>query len=534
MKSFNFFNIVKQVLNESFQDYEYHFTNFYTAYSICKSNRIPLAPTLGKGTERHINGNNIFFLSLTRRRNGEVGYSSHRNVRIVFDGNKLNTQFKGKAIDYWGNSMGKNEMYRKLYNYDERKANPSIPIKYKNDLSDENLKQFYQNPFQRKDGETYDQFVERMRKNIPGAKYSRDESEDRLLTKKPFIDNANRYIISIDILIDPTKERDIINARTIYNTAYFHDKINIFDNKQDFNSLNGKNINSKFDFGKWDKHGEFYDLGERHLSDNIDYTEIDKGIQLLANFFKFLSFYNFISKGKRRGTEIKQMLQRGGLTDYIHHISEIIKESDMGLYGWSEVSEWNYFFRLIQEAYEMRSENGAELVRFFSDWYKKMGFKNEDNFKNKLQSIKQGNTTDDFDYHTKKTFLVYGRTIIPYPQKTDFWKVIKANDRYDKEYFTDGIEEYMNEHNIPMQGGQERFHKYMQHLWRKCSVSYMMNLLDKITGNGNEYLKAWYGKGMEEKTLDLWDAYKYYLPGYTLMDYKENENEIKQLFRKNN
>lgn len=525
MQNFNFNNIVKNVLKESFNDLEYHFTGFNTAYEICKNNTIPLAPSLGKAAERGMNGNRLYFMSFTRRRNGKVGYSRGRNVRIAFDGTLLNQQFKAKAVDYWGDSMGKQSMYRKLYNYDEREQakenDKKIPsIKYNNAQSPENLTRFG-----KKKDESDEDYQKRQEHEVYDAYNSQFESEDRLFTNKPYIENAFKYILSIDILIDPSKKNEIIQARNIYFTD-FKKKVRIYDNEHDFNSINGKTINDKFE---WE--GEYNELGKHSLDDNTMYTRSYHGIDILADFFIFLYHNKFVDK-KNIASTIRKMLQNGNLPYYERQINKILKEVEKGINNlWWTYTDTEYakFFKLIQDAYEMRTEKGQEIVRFLTDWYKMQGFKSTQDFIKKLNYNINPNNLDLYDNQVKKKFLTYdNRIIILNPDTEDFWKVIGYNEDYEKEYITQPIENYVYENNIPIIGDEDKFHKYMQHIQRKCTVAQMIELLNKITGNAYEWLSNELGREFKVKTLDCFTAeYDYHLPGF---GWKQRDKE-RQIIR---
>lgn len=119
---FSFSNIVRQVLNESFQDFEYHFTSLDNLVRICQTGRIPLSHTYAKGAEIGINKNHTFYLSLTRVKDGRVGYSKPYTCRICFDGKALATRFKGGAINYWNGLGDKQQYYRNLVT--RREINP--------------------------------------------------------------------------------------------------------------------------------------------------------------------------------------------------------------------------------------------------------------------------------------------------------------------------------------------------------------------------------------------------------------------------
>jgi hypothetical protein len=126
------------------------------------------------------------------------GYGRHHgNVAIVLDGRKLNYTFKGFATDYW-NWSTKMKDYKTLGDYT-------------NALKSE-------------------------------------ENEDRIVTNKPYIDNANNYIIEIHILIGENNDKDqIIEIETLcknYNIlVFFYTDENSFKLQNKIKSIKLSDIN---------------------------------------------------------------------------------------------------------------------------------------------------------------------------------------------------------------------------------------------------------------------------------------------------
>jgi len=163
------------ILSEGLSDILYHYTYINNLLSILKYNKFATSTNLGSSADAKKDKGRFYFFS-TQRTKGMSGYGSHHgNTAIVLDGRKLNYTFKGFATDYW--------------NWSKKRSD------YKN-ISD------YTNALQS------------------------EENEDRIVTNKPYIDNANKYIIEIHILINPdqvTKEtlNEIINLCQGYNIPVF-------------------------------------------------------------------------------------------------------------------------------------------------------------------------------------------------------------------------------------------------------------------------------------------------------------------------
>ena len=165
-------------LNERTSSVVYHWCSPETAWKILQSNRFSLMSTLFKGSESKLVGTSfkrMYYMSMTRNSKigmgGYAGSGSHR-VRLTLDGDRLNSRFHIKALDYWGQG-GKN---------------------------------FRMSGKMRDDGLIY-------------KDDSMTEAEDRLYSSKPFVDNALSYIKHIDICFDYDKvgEEYSSTLNTIYN-----------------------------------------------------------------------------------------------------------------------------------------------------------------------------------------------------------------------------------------------------------------------------------------------------------------------------
>lgn len=141
-------------ITESISDIAYHFTNVVKVQNILKNDTFYLSNVLGSKSDYVINRNHLFFLSTTRSK--KSGYVTG-NIKIVLDGRKLNNNFKSISVDYW--QYSKNPKH-----WSEQD--------YINALS--------------------------------------SEQEDRIVSNKPIIKNASKYIKAIHILIHPSFNYDSI------------------------------------------------------------------------------------------------------------------------------------------------------------------------------------------------------------------------------------------------------------------------------------------------------------------------------------
>jgi hypothetical protein len=176
-------------LNEGLSKILYHFTYIPYLINMLKINKFSTSSNLGSSADSNIDNGKFFFFS-TQRTNGLSGYGkNHGNVILVLDGEKLNQRYKGFPIDYWNWSKNPKD-------YDSVYA-------YKNALLSSEL-------------------------------------EDRIITDKPYIDNAKNYILEIhinikfrdNIVLNKSKFDFIVNSINV--PVYF------YDDDYNFRALNKK------------------------------------------------------------------------------------------------------------------------------------------------------------------------------------------------------------------------------------------------------------------------------------------------------
>ena len=102
-------NLYEQILAETLLPEEYHYTYLSYLLKIMQSDTLNLSSNIG--TSADAIGGKFFFLSLSRTGSPKLGYNAGYNglARIVFDGNKLNNNFKSIPVDYWGEKQRKFE-----------------------------------------------------------------------------------------------------------------------------------------------------------------------------------------------------------------------------------------------------------------------------------------------------------------------------------------------------------------------------------------------------------------------------------------
>ena len=205
-------NIIQSsLLNESLSDEIFHFTSIGNLAYIVKHNAFILSSVFYSATDFNIGEGYPFYMSFTRQFSNKFGYSQYKNsqdtnvknqlrVRIEVDGRALSSRYVGKPVNYHAYSVKNNKQQQEAGN-DVLKL---VQIR---------------------------------------------QSEDRLFSKKPIIENADRYIRRIDILYD---HGDRKNSEILYTLLRFmrnplyKNKIFIYANENDFNFYHNTNyINDK-------------------------------------------------------------------------------------------------------------------------------------------------------------------------------------------------------------------------------------------------------------------------------------------------
>ena len=153
----------------------YHFTKIDRLDNILKNNTLNLTHNLGSKVDEY--GNKIYYMSFTRLKSTKSGYGTKfinpNSVRITFDGTKLNNNYKFLPIYYYG-------------------------LKRTLDIM-----------------------------NRPNT----DETEDRLVSDKDIIPNANKYIKRIDVFVDSDGvfQSIIDNCKKLNIPIYFYDNLKDFE-----------------------------------------------------------------------------------------------------------------------------------------------------------------------------------------------------------------------------------------------------------------------------------------------------------------
>lgn len=313
------------LLNESLSSRLFHFCNIDAAYNILRINSFKLANVSQNKSDKRMNsfqydvddsGNPInktyeYYMCFSRTPSTSDGYVRQRRisdakwrdvlVRIEFDGNLLNTKYKGKAVNAFPNTK---ETFMSKKASDLFADGLYVYPKGKGDL-------------QKKEFNFSDET------KIPSI----FEHEDRLFSNKPTIENVKKYIKEVDILIDkkilydPNRFNNEM-AKISFVINCFNN-VHIYDNEKSFNTLNvrdSKNLDILFRNSK-ERKGDYQDVNikdfRKKYRDNLN-TKVNNELALpeLNNLAKLLPVFAFNSKNYK-GKYLKDAMKLGvyiGLT----------------------------------------------------------------------------------------------------------------------------------------------------------------------------------------------------------------------------
>ena len=161
-------SLIKKLLVEIATDEIYHFTRISNLLRIVQEDKLKTSTVLGSTSDERHNKGKYFFFSTQRSGHGKIGYGikGSSQVRLVMDGRRLSQRYKVKPVDYWMRS----------------RQPAGIPD---------------------------------MRDSIKANMMMGDEMEDRVMLDAGEIPNASTYISRIDILFDPTDEREATAVQEI-------------------------------------------------------------------------------------------------------------------------------------------------------------------------------------------------------------------------------------------------------------------------------------------------------------------------------
>lgn len=465
------------LLNESLSRTLYHISTISHAYGIVNDDTLYLTSVIGS-TADNTKSKGLYYMSFTRQKSTEFGYAyKYRDncARFEFDGEKLSFNFKGRPIDYWGESMGKQSYYsghKKNYSFNDKQHHTS------------------------------------------------NETEDRIIHTKPYILNAHKYIKRIDILINRDNKNDMHYSYLMLHSPLFSKKIFIYDNKNEFDKQSDKIINEEFnDFSYYEKYSDNMPINSLRGLNKFKYKD-------LIYYALYVIFDGEVEQ-KNIGRETSNILKKYNLEKYING-DLINKLKNDGYFGGLRQAV-NSLSDELRNLRNYPNEETANINRMVSDYFIKHNLKTFIDLY-KYKSSLPYNTIDDStktsltDENKKIDFLVYeegfNRILIPEPNKTSFWDVI-ANKNYDKEIFIDNLYSMTrHKHNSTT---DESYYKYLQHLAKNnISVNKMLSIIDKLNLDENEKEQIFnYGTFKIENLSYQESKYNYKLPKYKNISYND-------------
>jgi len=512
----------KETITEGLSQVLYHFTSLDNGYEICKDDTIFLQSAFAKDSDNY-DRKRKYYLSCTRLRSSDVGFSRKFNrggVRIALDGNKLASRFKGKQVQYWGGDVFTNKYsyYKNLpQSKEELDSNISFWVgRYKKqhpDATQADIDRFVKYNFNRSAQEHID-----------------NESEDRLFSYEPSIEQAHKYIISVDVLLPNLKE-STDQQRMAYSfiaRTLLHRKVRIFDSLEHFNSPNGKDCNQKVAYTE-----------ETYPDKRIGGRGV---VNALSKVISFIAWGNPDFDGDLFGRAVGELLDKYGLSQMKGYIGQFNKDRNGSWTGPAEALD-----AVRRELSDEPSREKSNILRMLTDHIREIGANSfpeaariKKRMAEKYASRKYGGyASERIDTQRKERILVnpMTHTIVLYPNQETFKDVmgwndewVKANAEYMAQYaFYEPIEK------LRWSGNDNSLRMYLEKIFRKGDVLSVVDALKKI-GFTDEYLQS-YNISFEYREMDYYDAVKYYTPtARKIQDYrqqyKENDREIEEYFEK--
>ena len=307
---------LKRMLSEGISDITYHFTSIPSCVKMLYSNTIYL--TMASNKSDAYDNKRLFYLSTQRGRNKELGYAGHLGtcVRVQLDGRMLSTVCKGRPVDYWGASMGKQSYYNK------------------------DFETSYGEEFSRR---------KRTHHNF--------EMEDRILSYIPEIKNASKYITRIDVYIDPQTDR----LNNIKNNEEAVNDVNrkIRNQKIDAAVIYGLCNSRKIPFGCYLSLNDFNYMTDNTINDEI--AELDKNsYKIQKDLNSYDKFHN--SEQYRMSNEVRNKQIKANI------LCELFNILTNGTIGGRKLKPQHY--KLVVDTLQKYGlqEYKDEILKRFANW----------------------------------------------------------------------------------------------------------------------------------------------------------------------
>lgn len=507
-------NLIKESLDkflmkEALSSKVYHFTSVKSAFNILKTNEMFCQSSLATSADDY-SDKYKFYVSFTRVKSPKegFGYNSYKRksfARIEFDGDKLNNNFNGRPVDYWNNdSLTNKRKYMK--DVTNQKAYRYVPYDGNDNVDAKDMDGVYKYDFKypREDSPLYARFDGKIYKKeqiIPDdiQHHVFNEIEDRIQTNKPIIENINKYITRVDILIDRDSENkdDIVYARNLSFSKF----VFVYDNMDDFIMQSENTVNKEIQDD--DSIESRIDLRNTLSTIGQSYC-----IELLSSYLMLLTINERDTNKKFK--LVSNILEDGNLGKYKR---DVIKK--ISSYRWGvNIEDCITSLKVsAQNISKNPTRQGQEVLHFITSSMRKLGYKS---FRDMYRKIKEGNSKKEskIDTESRRTFTIletsYYKFDITDKKNVDFWYILNMKKRLSDRYtFFDNIIYEMNHNGLidKVRGGEYTFTKYCKNLAHKnITLEDIDSIFGKI-GLTFQDLFEMYGLTFSIKTKDLnyWD-----------------------------
>lgn len=289
-------------------DTVFHFTTMDAAYSMMKDNRALLSHASENSSDFKISNNHFFYMSFTR--DGKITTSQYPLQMNTLNSTKMNVRF----------SFSLNKLNADGFNTEQVSY-----MKQRADSAFTSPKPQAQWDFFKKLGfEKGDLEGDELRNALEKFAETKDTKETRLLTNKHILENLNKYVNYVDILLDlnyikKTKYQDIVS--TFSHLTDWNDKIRFFGNVQDFdNGINYKTVTDLSD----NIEQELSQLEIDFLKKTESPTINTKSFIIAANAIYVMAYTNRgINKIK---LQAKRLIEYASLDNYVVFYKKTEKE----------------------------------------------------------------------------------------------------------------------------------------------------------------------------------------------------------------
>ena len=417
----------------------------------------------------------------------------------------MNNNFNGRPVDYWNNdSLTNKRKYMK--DVTNQKAYKYVPYDGNDNVDAKDMDGVYKYDFKypKEDSPMYASFGGKIYKKeqiIPDdiQHHVFNEIEDRIQTNKPIIENINKYITRVDILIDRDSENkdDIVYARNLSFSKW----VFVYDNMNDFIMQSENTVNKEIQDddsieSRIDLRNTLSTIGQSYY------------IELLSSYLMLLTINERDTNKKFK--LVSNILEDGNLGKYKR---DVIKK--ISSYRWGvNIEDCITSLKVsAQNISKNPTRQGQEVLHFMTSSMRKLGYKS---FIDMYKKIKEGSSKKEskIDTESRRTFTIlktsYYKFDITDEKNVDFWYILDMKERLsDRYYFFENIIDEMVRNGLidKVRGGEYTFTKYCKNLAHKnITLGDIDSIFGKI-GLTFQDLFEMYGItfSIETKDLNYWD-----------------------------